>query len=104
MRYPGAPTTLARADHGDYIEVVFAPAPKHPRPAVPAASGSAAHSAGAGKTAPAPVAVIGGLSAAQWEQLVSRVAALPVPKIALKPSSSAIADPKGTRAPGSAGR
>ena len=28
MHYPGAPSTLARADHGDYVELAFAPAPR----------------------------------------------------------------------------
>src|ERR1700691_631453 len=65
MRYPGAPSTLARADHGDYIELVFAPAAARGRAA------GAAHAAATGKSAsaPAPAAVVGELSAAQWEQL-----------------------------------
>jgi soluble lytic murein transglycosylase-like protein len=90
MRYPGAPTTQARADHGDYIEVVFAPAPQRPHQA----HAAAAHSAGAGPTAPAPGAAPGGLGAAEWRQLFSRVAGLPVPQIALTPSSAAIPDRK----------
>ncbi len=93
MRYPGAPTTMARADHGDYIEVVFTPAPRRPRLAA-AATAAVARSARSGKTAPAPVAVVGGLSATQWEQLISRVGALPQPKVSAKPSSSAIPDRK----------
>jgi membrane-bound lytic murein transglycosylase B len=84
MRYPGAPTTLARADHGDYIEVVFTPAAHR-------ASAAAAH---AGGGAPSGGAALGGLSASQWEQLVARVAALPVPTVRAKPSSAAIPDPK----------
>jgi len=88
MRYPGAPTTLARADHGDYVEVVFAPALAHLHAAQSAATIAAAHSAGAGKTAPAPVVIVGELSPAQWEQLVSRIAALPTPTVAVKPSSA----------------
>ncbi len=94
MRYPGAPTTQARADHGDYIEVVFAPAPQRPHHAVAGAHAAAAHSAGAAPTAPAPGAVPGGLGAAEWRQLFSRVAGLPAPKIALTPSSAAIPDRK----------
>jgi hypothetical protein len=102
MHYPGAPTTLARADHGDYVELVFAPAPARPR-TVTARIG-AAHAAGAGKTAPAPapapVAIAGELSPAQWEQLVSRIAALPTPAVAVKPSSAAIPDhPASTSSP-----
>jgi len=99
MRYPGAPTTLARADHGDYVEIVFAPAPAHAH-AVQSAATTAAHSAGAGKTVPAPVAIVGELSPAQWEQLVARIAALPAPTVAVKPSSSAIPDhPASTNSP-----
>jgi hypothetical protein len=96
MQYPGAPATLARADHGDYIEVVFAPAPlRTPGLRSPAAAAAAAHSAGAGKTAPAtPVVVNGELSSPQWEQLIGRIAALPAPTVAVKPSSAAIPDSK----------
>ncbi|MGO9247913.1 MAG: lytic murein transglycosylase [Solirubrobacteraceae bacterium] len=90
MKYPGAPTTLARADHGDYIEIVFAPAPAH------LSAASAAHAAGVGKSASAtaqtPVAVVGELSATQWEQLVTRIAELPAPSVRFKPSSAAIPD------------
>jgi hypothetical protein len=91
MHYPGAPTTLARADHGDYVEIVFAPAPSRLARTKSAAT-TAAHSAGAGQTAPAPGALVGELSAAQWEQLVARIAALPAPSVAVKPSAAAIPD------------
>ncbi len=93
MRYPGAPTTLARADHGDYIEIVFTPAPVSAVGLKAAATTTAgAHSAGAGRTAPVPVAIVGELSPAQWEQLITRIAALPAPTVAVKPSSAAILD------------
>jgi hypothetical protein len=95
MRYPGAPSTLARADHGDYIEVVFAPAPAHPHAHAvkPATTAAAAHSAASSATtAPAPVVIAGELSPTQWEQLFARIAALPAPNIAVKPSSAAIPD------------
>jgi Transglycosylase SLT domain len=94
MRYPGAPTTLARADHSDYIEIAFTPAPVRavgPR-STATTTVAAAHSARAGQTAPAPVAIVSELSAAQWEQLIERIAALPAPTVAVKPSSSAIRD------------
>ena len=60
-----------------------------------AASGKAkaAHSAPTGHSAPSPLSVSGELSAAQWEQLIARVGALPVPTVSTKPSSSAVADP-----------
>ena len=92
MRYPGAPATLARADHGGYVEIVFAPAPAHKRAVKSAARGPAARAAGAGKTTPAPATVVGELSPAQWEQLISRIGALPAPVVAVKRSSAAIPD------------
>ena len=97
MSYPGAPSTLARPDHGAYIEVVFNVAPKRTAPPKPAPG--AAHSAsGAARRAAAPaapLAVGSDLSPAQWNQLIGHIAALPVPVVAAKPSSSAIPDPKG---------
>jgi Transglycosylase SLT domain len=107
MRYPGAPSTLARADHGDYVEIAFAPAP-HAAALKPSTTAAVAHPASAGQTAPAPVAVVGELSVAQWEQLIGRIAALPQPAVAVKPSSAAIPDSQGPAsksqtAPGGAG-
>jgi membrane-bound lytic murein transglycosylase B len=94
MRYPHAPSTLARADHGDYIEIVFSPALKRGVAAakVTATKAKGAHAAAAGQTAPSPVVVSGDLSVAQWEQLIGRIAALPAPVVASKPSSAAIPD------------
>ena len=86
MRYPGAPSTLARADHGDYIEIVFPPS------APSAAKLARAHAAGAAKTGSSQTAIAGELSPSQWEQLAGRVAALPAPSIVFKPSSAAIPD------------
>jgi Transglycosylase SLT domain len=93
MEYPHNPRTIARPDHADYIEIDFRPAPK-PVGAVGSSTAEAtvAHSAGAGPIAPSPLAVSGELTAAQWDQLFARIAALPAPKVATKPSSSAIAD------------
>jgi hypothetical protein len=34
------------------------------------------------------------LSAAQWDRLIARIAALPAPTVSTAPSSSAIRDPK----------
>ncbi|HWY90789.1 MAG TPA: hypothetical protein VNY31_08975, partial [Solirubrobacteraceae bacterium] len=109
MRYPGAPSTLARADHGDYVEIAFRPAP-HPASLKSATATAVAHPAGAGQIAPAPapVAIVGELSVAQWEQLIGRIAALPKPNVAVKPSSAAIPDSQGVAGkspvtPGAAG-
>ena len=103
MRYPGAPNTLARADHGDYIEIVFAPAPRRVRPEVHR-DGRRRSSRPAPASAPAPVAIVGELSAAQWEQLIARIAALPAPSVAVKPSSAAIPDHTTSPGPGLPGR
>ena len=54
----------------------------------------AAHSAGKGKTAPVPVVTTSFLSSLQWTQLVTRIGAIPAPKVAHKPTSAAIPDPK----------
>ncbi len=100
MRYPGAPSTLARADHGDYIEIAFRPQP-HVAALKPSTTAAIAGPASVGQTAPAPVAVMGELSVAQWEQLVGRIASLPTPTVAAKPSSAAIPDgqsPAGSQA------
>jgi hypothetical protein len=94
MRYPGARSTLARADHGDYIEVAFRPEP-HAAALKSSATAAVAAPASVGQTAPAPVAVVGELSVAQWEQLIGRIAALPKPTVAVKPSSGAIPDGPG---------
>jgi hypothetical protein len=91
MHYPGDPSTLARRDHGSYIEIVFEVAKPSALKAAPATA-KAAHSAPTGQSAPSPLTVSGELSAAQWEQLVTRVGALPVPTVSMKPSSSAIPD------------
>jgi hypothetical protein len=96
MHYPGAPSTLARADHGDYVEIAFRPAP-HAAVLKTPTTAAVAHPAGAGQTAPAPapVAIVGELSAAQWEQLIGRIAGLPKPTVAVRPSSGAIPDSQG---------
>jgi hypothetical protein len=90
MRYPGAANTLARADHGDYIEVDFAAAVKR----LGATVTKLAHSAGAGRPAPSALVVRGELTPAQWDQLIARIALLPMPKVAVTPSAAAIRDPQ----------
>jgi soluble lytic murein transglycosylase-like protein len=108
MQYPGAPSTLARPDHGDYIEIAFSPPLKRATtPKATATPAAVVHSAGAGQAAPSPqtapspqaapspLVVSGELTPAQWDQLLSRIAALPAPTVARKPSSSAIPDHAG---------
>jgi hypothetical protein len=94
MHYPAAGSTHAASSHWNRVELIFAPAKAAAAKLPVASSGAAAHSAGKGQTAPAPVVTTSVLSPVQWSQLVSRVGAIPAPKIAAKPSSAAIADPK----------
>jgi membrane-bound lytic murein transglycosylase B len=93
MRYPGSSNTHSDSHYANRIHLAF------PKAAVtaklnPAAAATAAHSARTGATAPAPVVTTSALSTSQWSQLIERVAALPTPTVATKPSSSAIPDPK----------
>ncbi|HTR88783.1 MAG TPA: lytic murein transglycosylase [Solirubrobacteraceae bacterium] len=100
MRYPGAPTSHARADHGGYIEIVFSPSPAarthvlalHPHGATGRGARAAAAKAAAGA---ASASVVGGLSMAQWEQLIARAGGLPAPAVPGRKSSAAIPDAKG---------
>ncbi|HEV7529211.1 MAG TPA: lytic murein transglycosylase [Solirubrobacteraceae bacterium] len=92
MQYPGATNTLAMAEHWDHIHVGFRPATK--LALTPAMAAKTAHSAGSGKAAPAPLVVPSDLSSTQWDRLVAHIGALPAPKVAVKPSSAAIKDPK----------
>jgi hypothetical protein len=93
MRYPGSPNTHASKADAGRIHLEFRPLPVTPA-LNPAAAATVAHSARSGRAAPAPVVTTSALSTAQWSQLMERVAALPTPTIATKPSSAAIPDPK----------
>jgi hypothetical protein len=93
MRYPGAPNTHAVPSYFNRIRLAYQPAaPKVPLS--PAAAAAAARSARSARTAAFPPATPAYVSANQWEQLMRRIGALPVPSVATKPSSAAIADPK----------
>jgi hypothetical protein len=100
MQYPEAANTLALPDHWNHIHVGFHPVPGTLAPVVgPGATVGtatvAAHSAGAGKTAPSPLTTVTGeLSPSQWNELVARIGALQAPTLSAKPSSSAIRDPQ----------
>jgi len=93
MQYPGAPNTLAMAEHWNHIHVGFRPSAAQ----VPL-NGQAAQSTSVGKAAPSPVIVPSDLSTTQWGQLVTRIGALPAPKVAAKRSPAAITDPKSAAA------
>jgi membrane-bound lytic murein transglycosylase B len=92
MRYPGSPNTFASRAYWNRIRLAWAPAPKHA--AVHPSAGTVTGSGKAAKLAPVPVVTTLTLNSEQWSQLVGRVAGLPEPKIATKPSSAAIPDPK----------
>ncbi len=93
MRYPGSPNTHASTADWNRIRLEFLP-PSATTTLNPAAAAKAAHSASSGRTAPAPIVTTSPLSAGQWNQLMQRVAALPIPTVVSKPSSAAIPDPK----------
>ena len=93
MQYPGAANTVAMPEHWNHIHVGF-----RPTAAEAALSAKAASAAAAGK-APSPVIVPSALSTTQWNQLVTRIGALPTPKVRLKRSSAAIKDPNRPAAP-----
>jgi hypothetical protein len=89
LRYPNASNARADASFSKDIRLEFSPA------AASAATAPGAHSARATRTAQTPL-VIGTsvLGAAEWNELMTRVATVPTPTVATKPSSAAVADPK----------
>jgi len=91
MRYPGQSRTHSDAANWNRLELEFAPAPAT---GALRASSSAAHSAGRGATAPAPIVTTSPLSATQWSQLITRIGAIPAPRVAARPTSAAVPDPK----------
>ncbi|MGH2865370.1 MAG: lytic murein transglycosylase [Solirubrobacteraceae bacterium] len=93
MRFPNSPSTHASAAAWNHIHLEFGPARRVPALSA-AATATTAHSARSGRTAPSPLVTTAALSAGQWNQLMARVAALPMPTIPTKPSSAAIPDPK----------
>jgi soluble lytic murein transglycosylase-like protein len=93
MRFPGHANTRASRAFANRIHLEFRPLAQTPGLSA-AAAGTVAHSARSGRTAPSPLVTTSALSAAQWSQLMERVAALPTPTIRAKPSSAAVPDPK----------
>jgi soluble lytic murein transglycosylase-like protein len=93
MQYPGATNTLAMPEQWDHIHLAFRPVGAAATLSS-AASAATAHSGHAAHAAPVPLVISGGLSGAQWSQLITQIAALPAPKVAVKPTASAIRDPK----------
>jgi hypothetical protein len=97
MEYPHTPTTLARASAWNHIQLGFG--------AFTASTPTSAHAARAararggvdlgGAASESLHGLGGGLSQTEWNALIARIAALPQPAVAAKPSSAAIRDPRG---------
>ena len=88
MRFPGASNTLAMPEHWNHIHVGFRP----PGVTVPLSSAAvgAGNSTASRQSTLAPLVASGDLGPTQWNQLMLRIAGLPTPTVAVKPSSSAI--------------
>jgi hypothetical protein len=91
MQYPGEAHTLASSEGGDHIHIGFLPIAAAAQPS-PAAAAAVAHSSRRGRPAPSPLLVGGELSSSQWNQLITHIATLHAPTVAVKRSSSAIPD------------
>jgi hypothetical protein len=92
MHYPGASSTLAMRAGWNHLHIAFRPADAVVRRGETA---PAMATLGTGQPASSPVELGGDLSTARWNQLLARVAGLPNPTIAAKPSSSAVRDVSG---------
>jgi membrane-bound lytic murein transglycosylase B len=94
MKYPAAANTLAATAHPNAIQIGFQPAVETLASTAKTAS-KAAHAAAARKTAVSPLVASGGsLNLTQWNELLTRIGAIPAPKLAPKPTSAAIRDPQ----------
>jgi soluble lytic murein transglycosylase-like protein len=97
MKYPGAPSTLARADHSAYIQVELA---KRPAVVSKTTGAKAARQAGTSQSSTAPLGTNPVLNSIEWQRLMTQIGSLQAPKILRKPSPSAIRD---KAAPGNGG-
>jgi membrane-bound lytic murein transglycosylase B len=95
MKYPDAANTLATRAQANAVQIDFQPAPAA-LGLTGAKAAKAAHPAVSGKTTPAPFVASPSLSLTQWDALLARIAAIPAPKVAAKPTSAAIRDPQAT--------
>jgi hypothetical protein len=93
MRYPGAPSTHSDPAYWNRVAISFNAPSRALTPPLAGTNGAKGHAAAARLAAVALVQT-GALSAGQWDQLVSRIGALPAPAVGHKPSSAAIPDPK----------
>jgi soluble lytic murein transglycosylase-like protein len=93
MKYPDATNTLATRAHSNAVQIDFQPSAAA-LGLTPTETAKAAHAAKVGKTAPSPFVASATLSLTQWNELLARIAAIPAPKVAAKPTSAAIRDPQ----------
>jgi hypothetical protein len=99
MHYPGSVNTRANATYWNRIRLGFAPAPAaasaSPASTSPTHPGEPGATASSASPPASSLITANPLNATQWDQLIKRVSELPTPTVAVKPSSSAVADPKG---------
>jgi soluble lytic murein transglycosylase-like protein len=99
MAYPGAPSTIARPDHSTYIQIEL---PERVSKAVVSKTGGAKSArAASNQSSTGPLAVNTVLNSIEWQRLMTQVGSLRAPKVARKPSISAIGDKPA--APGNGG-
>ena len=98
MKYPGAPSTVARPDHSTYIQIEL---PRHVAKAKVSKTASARPAGAAtpgASNATAPANLV--LNSLEWQRLIVQVGALQQPHVPHKPTSVAIRDKP---APGNGG-
>jgi membrane-bound lytic murein transglycosylase B len=95
MKYPAATNTLATTEHADAIQIDFQPTAAALASTPKAAAKAARAATATAKLATSPL-IAGGasLSLTQWNELLTRIGAIPAPKLAAKPTSAAIRDPQ----------
>lgn len=100
MKYPNAPSTVARPDRSTYIQIEL---PRHIAKAKVSKTGSAkssgATASASASSTSAPANLV--LNSVEWQRLISQVGALQLPHVPHKPTSAAIRDKPA--APGNGG-
>lgn len=100
MKYPGAPSTDARPDHANYIQIELAK--RAPAAVVSKTAGAKiAPTAGTSQSSTAPLVANPVLNTIEWQRLIEQVGGLQGARVSRKPSASAIRDKQAT--PGNRG-
>jgi soluble lytic murein transglycosylase-like protein len=102
MQYPGAPITVAEADHSTFIQIELS-GETHAAGATKTVGAHVARSASASRSSTAPAATNLVLDTTEWQRLIEQVGTLQQPKVARKPSASAIRDAQPASPAGGAG-